>query len=584
MVQCTCLTGSGTQCKRQASKGSKYCYQHKTCAKPAAKKTTSSSKPKKVKTPPKSTASSKSSPSTKSSPKSKCDTKVCPPEKICNPKSGLCVNSKGAIGRKIISGSKPKPKAKSSSKPKAKTSSGKEEKPPRVELIANRKPDEPIPLRGLHLDPARRQLTCEKILEIVQKMAIFKLNTLHLHLTDDQGIAIEIDTLSFYGTKRGEYHTLTIEEQERIGDLCEKLGIDIIPEIDIPGHTVALRSLLEDGEYKPEPIAGVKPTPGLLRTEDIPTVLKIFDELVKRFKVKKYIHMGGDETKGVKKPYFVDLVDKVCEWADKKKLQVVAWDDILGKVDDPPDNLIIQRWQRGPRNPAILRGVEKIGLGRVIWSSEYYLDTSPDPFTMFDKPLKAVEFGCIACSWGELIGMENIDAALYPSIAMLGARWSMTCDTAEEALKLYYDDIIWAGNRDTWKRKQWTGWKKPTGLPQPRATETEVSRPLTREDDQYPNCSKFLVDMELDLFDRMTGESDSISSSSVKKYKKAFSEAKADKKLVDALFEELKPKKPNLKSVMTAMRRVQKSQEAEEQLDYKNGLRMVLRQLGRYKP
>lgn len=117
MTQCACLTTSGTQCKRQASEGSKYCYQHENCKKPSSK---TSTKPKKSSTKKASTKSSKVS--TKSSTSSKCDNKVCPPKKICNPKSGRCVSASGSIGKKIVSGeSSPKkvsPKPKTPPKPK----------------------------------------------------------------------------------------------------------------------------------------------------------------------------------------------------------------------------------------------------------------------------------------------------------------------------------------------------------------------------------------------------------------------------------------------------------------------------------
>ena len=369
----------------------------------------------------------------------------------------------------------------------------------------------------------------------------------------------------------------------RIADACEVNGIDIIPEIDIPGHTVALRSWIENGDYQPEPMMGFK-TEGLLRLSDLPKIIEIFEELVARFRVKKYIHMGGDETSRTTRPYFEEIVNTVCDWAQKRNLSVIAWEEVLGKVNDPPDNLIIQKWK--PRTyPQIAQGLEKIGPNRIIYSNDYYLDTSPDPFTMFRKNTDKMGLGCIACSWGELTGMENIDGALYPSIAMLGAAWSNMCDLPEEALAMFYNEMIdvWSQsqcNQKTWRRKQWTGWMKGNNPElEPRSTYTPSDRPLDREDDLYPNCSKFLVDMTLDIYERMTGKSLNIPEENVRRYKEAFIEAGATKKLVDDLFNELRPTEPKIETVKTAMRRVQKSQEAEEQMYYKNGLRMVLREL-----
>jgi hypothetical protein len=432
-------------------------------------------------------------------------------------------------------------------------------------------------IKGLHLDPARRRLTKDKILEIVSYMSKCGLNTLHLHLTDDQGIGIDLETISFY-----ESGGLTFKDQEEIGEVCEAQGIDIIPEIDIPGHTTALRSIIEDGEYHPFDKMGVI-TPGLLRESDIGIVLNIFEEVCTRFRVKKYIHMGGDETRGAKRPYFEKIVNEVCDWAIKRNLDVIAWEDILAKVIDPPSNIIIQRWKHR-LFPPIAQGLEKIGNDRVIYSYDYYLDTSPDPFTMFRKDVSRVSLGCIACTWGELIGMENVDNVLYPSLFLLGEKWNNTNNddmTPIDVLKKYKTEMIYSGNTDTWKRRQWTGFMKSEGGSQPRSSHIDTSQPLNRDHDQYPICSKYLIDMTIDIYETMYSNK-KLGDCSLSTYKKSFIEAGADEKVVNDLFEKLTSPKIDIKVVKTALRRVQRSQEVEEQMYYKNGLRMVVRELLRY--
>jgi Glycosyl hydrolase family 20, catalytic domain len=425
-------------------------------------------------------------------------------------------------------------------------------------------------IRGLHLDPARRMLTSGKVIEIVKNMSIYGLNTLHLHLTDDQGIGLDIKTLSFY-----ESNGWSIDDQEAIADVCEKEGIDIIPEIDIPGHTAALRGLLERGEYTPSKEMGII-TEGLLREEDLPKILEIFDELCTRFRVKKYIHMGGDETRGAKRPYFKKLTDDVCEWARKKNLTVIAWEDILNKIEDIPDNMIIQKWKQRTY-PPIAKGLEKIGPSRIIYSNNYYLDTSPDPFTMFRKNISKIELGCIMCTWGELIGMENIDGILYPSMILLGELWNGTHMFPIEVLKKYRNVMIYPEISNTWKRRQWTGFMKGTNVFQPRSSHLDVDQPLNREHDHYPICSRLLIDMTIDIHDRIRSLTDRLVNETL--YKNIFLEAKADEKILDGLFLELRAKNPKLSLVKTALRRVQRSQEEEEQVFHKNGLRMVVREL-----
>ena len=99
-----------------------------------------------------------------------------------------------------------------------------------------------LTIRGLHLDPARRFLNIDTVLNIIKYASKCYINVLHLHLTDDQGIAFESKTLDFH-------EGWTIKEQHKLYKTCKKYNINIIPEIDIPGHTFALRSILDDGKY-----------------------------------------------------------------------------------------------------------------------------------------------------------------------------------------------------------------------------------------------------------------------------------------------------------------------------------------------
>lgn len=104
--------------------------------------------------------------------------------------------------------------------------------------------------RALMLDPARHFLPLADLKGFVDQMIRYKYNTLQLHLTDDQGWRIEIPSypqLTRLGTERAPadahspnraYYTL-----QELGDLvayASERGVEIIPEIDIPGHTGAL--------------------------------------------------------------------------------------------------------------------------------------------------------------------------------------------------------------------------------------------------------------------------------------------------------------------------------------------------------
>ena len=92
-----------------------------------------------------------------------------------------------------------------------------------------------FPWRGLMLDPARRFLSLDALLVILDAMALCKLNVLHLHLTDDQGFRFQSRAspklASAESYSRGELRTLVTVAAER--------GIRVIPELDVPGHATS---------------------------------------------------------------------------------------------------------------------------------------------------------------------------------------------------------------------------------------------------------------------------------------------------------------------------------------------------------
>ena len=108
-----------------------------------------------------------------------------------------------------------------------------------------------LPYRALMLDPARHFLPAEGIKKYIAAMAMYKYNTLHLHLTDDQGWRIEIKEYPKLvelasvrketdgdGVSHGGYYTQ--EELKDIVAYAKKHFIEVIPELDVPGHSQAM--------------------------------------------------------------------------------------------------------------------------------------------------------------------------------------------------------------------------------------------------------------------------------------------------------------------------------------------------------
>ncbi|HTN21443.1 MAG TPA: family 20 glycosylhydrolase [Pelobium sp.] len=238
--------------------------------------------------------------------------------------------------------------------------------------------DEPrYAYRGLHLDVCRHYFPLDFIKKYIDLMAMYKLNTFHWHLTDDQGWRIEIKKypkLTEVGAYRaqtliGNYHDrmpqwfdgdkygafYTQEEIKEIVAYADAKYITVIPEIEMPGHAMAALAAYPElgcgdnpGPYKVAEKWGVFPDifcAGKDHTFDF--LEDVLTEVMALFP-SKYIHIGGDEApktvwktcpycqKRIKKErlkneeelqsYFIHRIEK---FVNKKGKSIIGWDEIL---------------------------------------------------------------------------------------------------------------------------------------------------------------------------------------------------------------------------------------------------------------
>lgn len=172
--------------------------------------------------------------------------------------------------------------------------------------------------RGQHLDVARTFSTIEQIEEFVSHLAHHKINTLHLHLTDDEGWRVEIKShpelaevggwrggdspiwsvYGAWGECYGGYYTQ--EELRGLVEYAHQRGITIIPEIDLPGHSLTIGKIYPEVlcpvEMNTEAAAGYdKRNVWCVAREDNYRLLEdILGELCDIIP-SEYIHIGGDE-------------------------------------------------------------------------------------------------------------------------------------------------------------------------------------------------------------------------------------------------------------------------------------------------
>lgn len=352
--------------------------------------------------------------------------------------------------------------------------------------------------RGLMLDVSRHFSDVEMVKRTIDMLALHQLNIFHWHLTDDQGWRIEIkshpeltevgawrdDTVvgrylggTDYptdGKRHGGFYT-----QEQIREIvayAKERYIEIIPEIDLPGHTSAVLAAYpqlgcEDKEYK------VANRWGVIR--DVlcagnPASLDLFkdimDEVCELFP-GKYIHLGGDECvkdrwkacpKCQKKIRELGLKDgsryskedylqswfmgEVASYVQSKGKRVIGWDEILEGV--PMDDSVIMSW-RGTeggitaarmghdvvmtptsdmyfdQSQTLASQLEEIPVGGFINVMKVY-SYEPLPASLTPEQQKHI-LGCQANVWCEYMPEERIrQYQILPRLAALSeVQWTM---------------------------------------------------------------------------------------------------------------------------------------------------------------
>ncbi|WP_167605062.1 beta-N-acetylhexosaminidase [Maribellus sediminis] len=320
--------------------------------------------------------------------------------------------------------------------------------------------------RGAMLDVARHFFTLEEVKQYIDFLALYKMNALHLHLSDDQGWRIEIKSwpkLTEIGAQTevggGEGGFYTQEEYKELVQYAADRQIMIVPEIDMPGHTnAALASYAElncDGKAR-DLYTGTEVGFSTLCTDKEVTYEFIDDVLRELVALTPgdYIHIGGDESHVTAHDDYVYFVNRVQKIVGKYGKKVIGWDEIANA--ELVDDATVQFWA-DVKNTTM--GVEKGAKVLMSPAARAYLDmqydsTSQyglhwagyievdhgynwDPATLVEGVTKENIIGIEAPLWSETV--SNIDEAEYlvfprlPGYAEIG--WTAPVERNWEAYK-----------------------------------------------------------------------------------------------------------------------------------------------------
>ena len=245
--------------------------------------------------------------------------------------------------------------------------------------------------RGAMLDVARHFFTVEEVKRFVDLMALYKLNVLHLHLTDDQGWRIAIRSRPRLATHGGGTEVgggpggcYTQPQYAELVDYARDRHITVVPEVDVPGHTnAALASYQElncDGRA-PERYTGTEVGFSSLCVDE-PATYRFLDEVIGELAALTpgpYLHVGGDEVRTLSDEQYAAFVERVQRIVRAHGKRAIGWQEITGATLLP--TTAAQYWDHRTGADAIRAAVRrgtKLVLSPV---SRTYLDMKYDEHT-----------------------------------------------------------------------------------------------------------------------------------------------------------------------------------------------------------
>jgi hexosaminidase len=321
--------------------------------------------------------------------------------------------------------------------------------------------------RGSMLDVARHFFSVDDVKRYIDLIAAYKMNVMHLHLSDDQGWRIEIKSWpklteiggsTQVGGGKGGFYT-----QEQYKDIVQYAAdrfITIVPEIDMPGHTnAALASYpeLNCNDTATKLYSGIEVGFSTLCTNKEVTY-KFLDDVIRELSSLTpgpYIHIGGDESHATKKEDYIPFINKVQPIVTKYGKKVIGWDEIALSTLQP--NTIVQFWADAKNSKEAVRQGAKVIMSP---AKKAYLDMQYDSTSKLGLHWAGYIEVDTAYIWDpakyvDSIGRENI-------VGIEAPLWSETVVTMDDIEYLVfprlpgYAEIGWSPSKD----RNWDEYKK----------------------------------------------------------------------------------------------------------------------------
>jgi hexosaminidase len=206
--------------------------------------------------------------------------------------------------------------------------------------------------RGLSLDVVRTFVPVDEVKRVIDMLSLYKLNVLHLHLTDNEGWRLEIDAWprltevasgGAVGDRAGGFYTKQ-QFRELVAYARERF-VTIVPEIDLPGHAAA--ALAAYPELGPAKAAGaadsIFPVAHLdIASEHVWRFVRDVMTEVAAVAPGAFIHIGGDEAFGMDEVDHAEFVDRTIAIVNELGKRAVGWQETC-RAGVGPDE-VMQHW------------------------------------------------------------------------------------------------------------------------------------------------------------------------------------------------------------------------------------------------
>lgn len=301
--------------------------------------------------------------------------------------------------------------------------------------------------RGLLLDTSRHYLPINVIKQIIESMSYAKLNVLHWHIIDEESFPLEIPSYpNLWSGAYTKWERYTIEDAQEIVNFAKMRGINVMAEVDVPGHAESW------GAGYPDlwPSSSCREPLDVAKNFTFDVISGILSDMRKIFPFELF-HLGGDEvhtdcwtsTPHVQqwlqdhnmtaKDAYQYFVLRAQEIAISKNWTPVNWEETFNAFASKLNQqTVVHNWLGGGVCPkAVAKGFRCIFSNQGFW----YLDHLDVPWegVYTAEPLEGINdasgqqlvIGGEVCMWAEIADASNVQQTIWPRAAAAAERlWS----------------------------------------------------------------------------------------------------------------------------------------------------------------